>query len=124
MRFRSGPRQRLCSGTGAIRMFQTIPTPTHPVASAKVVVLIPTPLRMRCAGESELAMTATNLRSLLDALERDFPNLYRCVCDETGSVRRHINLFVNRHHIRDREGIETRLVSGDHVTIMTAVSGG
>jgi len=105
-------------------MVQTTPSAPPAIAAAHVTVLIPTPLRMRCAGESELAMTATNLRSLLDALERDFPNLYRCVCDETGSVRRHINLFVNRHHIRDLEGIETRLVSGDHITIMTAVSGG
>ncbi len=112
------------SGTGAIRMFQAIPTPHHPVASAEVVVLIPTPLRIRCAGEATLALAATDVRSLLESLEQRYPALYRCICDETGAVRRHINLFVNRHHIRDREGLETRLVSGDHITIMTAVSGG
>ncbi len=112
------------SGTGLNQMVQTIPTASPAVAAADVTVLIPSPLRMRCAGQSELAMTATNLRSLLDALERDFPTLYRCICDETGSVRRHINLFVNLYHMRDREGLATGLVTGDRITIMTAVSGG
>jgi molybdopterin converting factor small subunit len=39
-------------------------------------------------------------------------------------VRRHVNLFVNESHIRDREGLETALVPGDEVTILPAVSGG
>jgi molybdopterin converting factor small subunit len=39
-------------------------------------------------------------------------------------LRRHINLFVNTHHMRDRDGLDTSLEPGDVVTIMTAVSGG
>jgi len=61
---------------------------------------------------------------VLDELERSYPSLYRSICDETGAVRRHVNLFVNASHIRDREGLETALVPGDEVTILPAVSGG
>jgi molybdopterin converting factor small subunit len=50
--------------------------------------------------------------------------LHRGVCDETGAVRRHVNLFINTHHMRDREGIDTELISGDELTILPAVSGG
>jgi molybdopterin converting factor small subunit len=46
------------------------------------------------------------------------------VCDETGAVRRHINLFVNSSHVRDRDGLDTPLAAGDVLTILPAVSGG
>ena len=38
--------------------------------------------------------------------------------DETGAVRRHINLFVNSDHMRDRDGLGTALVPGDEVFIL------
>ena len=89
-----------------------------------ITVSIPTPLRGCCAGASELAFPATNVRAVLEELERRYPKLHRSICDETGAVRRHINLFVNTQHMRDRDGLDTTLEPGDVVTIMTAVSGG
>jgi molybdopterin converting factor small subunit len=64
------------------------------------------------------------VRAALDEIERRHPSLYSCVCDETGAVRRHINLFVNTSHVRDRDGLDTVLAPGDEVTILPAVSGG
>ncbi len=61
---------------------------------------------------------------MLAELARLYPKLHRSICDETGGLRRHINLFVNIHHMRDRDGLDTQLAAGDVVTIMTAVSGG
>ena len=61
---------------------------------------------------------------MLVELEERYPDLYSGVCDETGAVRRHINLFVNADHIRDRDGLDTSLVQGDEVMILPAVSGG
>ena len=87
-------------------------------------VSVPTPLRDCCAGASEMALTATNLHDLLEDLERRHPALHRSICDETGAVRRHINLFVNKNHMRDCQELDTLLEPGDVVTIMTAVSGG
>jgi len=64
------------------------------------------------------------MRDALGELERRYPELYTSVCDETGAVRRHVNLFVNSSNVRDREGLETRLAPGDVIMILPAVSGG
>ena len=100
-------------------------TSAHPVTRATTItVSIPTPLRDCCAGAAELALQTSSLRAMLEELERRYPALHRSICDETGALRRHINLFVNTEHMRDRDGLDTLLESGDVVTIMTAVSGG
>ncbi|HEU4402718.1 MAG TPA: MoaD/ThiS family protein [Candidatus Polarisedimenticolia bacterium] len=85
---------------------------------------VPGVLRHCCEGASELLLPASSVRAVLDELEKRHPALYRCVCDETGRVRRHVNLFVNKSHVRDREGLDTALAPGDVVIILPAVSGG
>ncbi len=77
-----------------------------------------------CNGDAELTLSAASVRAVLDELERRHPSLYRGICDETGAVRRHVNLFVNNDHMRDRDGLDTALVPGDEIIILPAVSGG
>jgi molybdopterin converting factor small subunit len=89
-----------------------------------IKVFVPAPLRPYAGGAGELALSAANVRAALEELERNHPSLYRNVCDETGAVRRHINLFVNTAHVRDRDGLDTTLAPGDVLTILPAVSGG
>ncbi len=89
-----------------------------------ITIRVPGPLREYCAGATELSLSAPNVRAALDELERQHPSLYRNICDETGSVRRHVGVFVNTAHVRDREGLDTALVPGDVVIILPAVSGG
>jgi molybdopterin converting factor small subunit len=89
-----------------------------------VTVRVPEPLRGCSGGASELSVSAPSVRAALEQLERSHPSLYRSVCDETGTVRRHVNLFVNTSHVRDREGLDTPLVPGDVITILPAISGG
>lgn len=89
-----------------------------------ITIHVPTMLREYCAGASELAISGASLRVVLEELERRHPALHRNICDETGTVRRHVNLFVNTHNMRDRNGLDTPLIPGDEVTILPAVSGG
>lgn len=91
---------------------------------ATVTIRIPTVLRACCGGASELSLAAASVRAALEELERRHPMLHRSVCDESGSVRRHVNLFVNAWHVRDRDGLDTALDAGDVVTILPAISGG
>jgi MoaD family protein len=88
-----------------------------------ITVHVPQPLRA-CVGASELALVAASVRGVLDELEQRYPALHRSVCDETGAVRRHVNVFVNTEHMRDCQGLDTPLAPGDVVTILPAVSGG
>ena len=81
-------------------------------------------LREYCAGKSQLSVSAHTVRAALEDLERSQAALYRNVCDETGQVRRHLNVFVNSDNVRDLDGIETTLTPGDVVTILPSVSGG
>jgi len=89
-----------------------------------ITIHVPTMLRAYCNGASELFLSAPSVRAALEQLERSHPSLYRSICDETGTVRRHVNLFVNTSHMRDREGLDTVLVSGDIIMILPAISGG
>ena len=92
--------------------------------ATSIIVYVPMSLRACCAGASELALPSTSLRAVLEELERRHPALHRSICDETGTVRRHVNLFVYTGHMRDRNGLDTPLAPGDVVTILPAVSGG
>jgi len=89
-----------------------------------VTVLVPSMLRDACGGAKDLALPAASVRVALEELERRHPALHRSVCDETGAVRRHVNLFVNSSHVRDLAGLDTALAPGDVVSILPAVSGG
>jgi sulfur-carrier protein len=89
-----------------------------------VTIHVPRELRAYCKGDAEPMVSAASVRAVLDELERRHPSLYRGICDDTGAVRRHVNLFVNNDHMRDRNGLDTVLVPGDEIFILPAVSGG
>jgi sulfur-carrier protein len=89
-----------------------------------ITMHVPGPLRPYCAGAAELAISAPTVRAALEDLERSQTSLYRNVCDETGALRRHLNVFVNSDNVRDLDGLDTTLRPGDVVTILPAVSGG
>lgn len=89
-----------------------------------VTIHVPGALRQYCGGALELSLPASSLRNALEQIERQHPALYRCVCDETRTVRRHVNLFVNADDMRTLNGLDTPLAPGDEVMILPAVSGG
>ena len=89
-----------------------------------IIVRIPGQLRDTCGGARDLAVAAPTIAAALNVIEEQYPLLYRNVCDETGTVRRHINVFINKSLVRGPEGLLAQLTPGDVVTIMTAVSGG
>jgi molybdopterin converting factor small subunit len=92
--------------------------------ATSVTVSIPSALRRYCGGAAQVAVAADSVRAALAELARSYPAVHQSVCDETGALRRHIGVFVNRTHLRDREGLDTQLAPGDVVTILPAVSGG
>jgi molybdopterin converting factor small subunit len=81
-------------------------------------------LREHSGAPAELDLAATSVRAALAELERSHARLYRSVCDETGALRRHVNLFVNSASVRELAGLDTPLRSGDKLILIQAVSGG
>lgn len=89
-----------------------------------ITVQIPSPLHAYCDGAAQIELSAASVRAALEELERQYPSLHSNICDETGKVRPHVNLFVNTSHVRDRQGLDTSLSPGDILIILPAVSGG
>ncbi len=89
-----------------------------------VTIRLSSLLRDYCGGAPNLEFPADSVRAALAEIERSAPKLYASVCNETGAVRAHVNLFVNTSNIRDRDGLDTPLRPGDVITIIQAVSGG
>jgi molybdopterin converting factor small subunit len=94
------------------------------LSGMRIPVLIPQVLCRYSGGRSQLEVEADSVQAALLALQRDHPAVYECICDETGAVRRHINLFINNAFFRDRNGLQTELVDGDVLSVFQAVSGG
>lgn len=89
-----------------------------------VTIQLSSLLREYCGGISDFRLAAPSVRGALVEIERAHPALFRSVCDETGALRKHVNIFVNTRNTRDGRGLDTELSSGDVVTIIQAVSGG
>ena len=93
-------------------------------AAPTVSIHVPGPLRIYCAGQTQLSSAGSTVRAVLEDLEHNQKTFYRNICDETGTVRRHLNVFVNSDNVRDLNGVDTALAPGDVVTFLPAVSGG
>ena len=89
-----------------------------------VLVRIPTPLRSLTKGNAEIQATGDTIDSLVSDLERQYPGLKDRLLDESGELRRFINIYVNQEDIRFLQAKKTTLKDGDEVSIVPAIAGG
>ena len=89
-----------------------------------VRVRVPTPLRKFTQGADEVSAEGNTVRALMEDLERQFPGIKERICDETGKVRRFVNVYVNGDDIRFLQNLETSIGEGDNISIVPAIAGG
>ena len=89
-----------------------------------VYVRIPGPLRNLTAGQAELELEASSIKTLLQQFEKSHKGLADRICEADGSLRRFINVYVNDEDIRFLRNLDTPLKSGDQVSIIPAIAGG
>ncbi|MFQ5951333.1 MAG: ubiquitin-like small modifier protein 1 [Candidatus Geothermarchaeales archaeon] len=89
-----------------------------------VRVFLPSPLREYSEGLGEVELEAGTVRELIDRLRERFPGMTERIRDESGNVRRHVNIFVNSHSIKSLAGLSSTVKEGDKVHILPAISGG
>ena len=82
-----------------------------------ITVELSTALRSYCSCDSELSLEASTVRGALEELESHHVELYHSVCDDTGAVRRHVNLFLNSSILSKTEGLDRPLSPGDVLTM-------
>lgn len=89
-----------------------------------ITVQIPTALRRHTDGIGKLDCGANNLNELFAELDEKFPSLKPHLRDETGQIRRFLNVYVNEEDIRFLQNQQTPLKDGDEVSIIPAIAGG
>jgi molybdopterin synthase sulfur carrier subunit len=89
-----------------------------------VTVRIPTQLRELTSGEGEIAVDADNVREAISGLETQHPGISERLLDESGKLRRFVNLFLEDEDVRFLDGLDTPLTSGQTLSVVPAVAGG
>jgi len=89
-----------------------------------VRVRVPTPLQKLTGDQAEVEAEGSTVGKLIESLEAKYPGLKERLCDETGKVRRFVNIFVNDEDVRFKDGEATALKDGDVVSIVPAIAGG
>lgn len=89
-----------------------------------VRVRVPTPLRKFTQGSDEVDVSGDTVLAMLEDLEQKHPGIKERIMDESGKVRRFVNVYVNGDDIRFLQNVDTALKDGDSISIVPAIAGG
>lgn len=89
-----------------------------------ITVRIPTTLRTLTGGESQVEVDGSTVAEALAALETAHPGFKDRLFDDSGELRRFVNIFVADDDVRYLDGVETKVPDGETISIIPAVAGG
>ena len=89
-----------------------------------VSVRIPTQLRTLTAGQGEVQVEGGTVGEVLKALDAAHPGMAERLFDDSGALRRFVNVFLADEDVRFLDGLDTPVAPGQSVSIVPAVAGG
>jgi sulfur-carrier protein len=89
-----------------------------------VSVRIPTILRTYTGGESEVSAEGDTLAAVLDDLDASYSGIKARILDDTGALRRFVNVYVGNDDVRFLDDLATPTPDGVQVSVIPAVAGG
>ena len=89
-----------------------------------VTVRIPTILRTYTEGASEVPAAGDTLAEVLDDLEANHTGIKARVLDDSGSLRRFVNVYIGNDDVRFIDGLASATPDGTKISIIPAVAGG
>jgi molybdopterin converting factor small subunit len=89
-----------------------------------VTVRIPTQLRNLSGNAAEVEVEGSTVAEALKALEAAHPGFGERLFDDSGALRRFVNVFLADEDIRFLQGVDTPITEGQTVSIVPAVAGG
>jgi sulfur-carrier protein len=89
-----------------------------------VSVRIPTILRSYTGGSAVVGAQPGTLREVLERLDSDFPGISGRLLDDSGQLRRFVNVYVGDEDVRFAQGLDTPVPAGGQVSVIPAVAGG
>lgn len=101
-----------------------IPDRRGSVSLMSVTVRIPTTLRPMTGGASTVQVEGSTLGEVIVNLDAAHPGFRDRLLDETGALRKFVNLFVADDDVRYLQGLDTPVPAGETVSIIPAVAGG
>ncbi|MFL6275526.1 MAG: ubiquitin-like small modifier protein 1 [Blastocatellia bacterium] len=87
-------------------------------------VIIPTLLRRLTDNADAVEVDAATVRDILDRLDERYPGFRARVCEETGELRRFINIYVDGEDVRFLDNLATTVPERAEVSIVPAIAGG
>ena len=87
-------------------------------------VRIPTPLRKPTNNEEIVEVNGATIDEAIAELQARYPGIKERLLDDTGNVRRFVNVYVNEEDIRFLQNQQTPLKEGDEISIIPAIAGG
>lgn len=92
--------------------------------SDTITIQIPTALRPQVANQATVDVAGGSIREILATLTGKYPELGKRLFKGENELNRFINVYVNDEDIRFLENLDTKLKSGDEVSIVPAIAGG
>ena len=89
-----------------------------------VIIRIPTTRRPLTAGQPEVEVDAGTVGEAIVALDAAHPGFTSRILDESGALRRFVNVFVSDDDVRFLDGLDTAVPEGATIAIVPAVAGG
>ncbi|MEM7104306.1 MAG: MoaD/ThiS family protein [Bacteroidota bacterium] len=71
-----------------------------------------------------LELNAATVNEILPTLEEKFPGICAYIVDDQGSLRKHVNIFVDGKLIEDKKSLSDQVQDNSEVYIFQALSGG
>jgi sulfur-carrier protein len=90
----------------------------------KITVEIPSALRRFTDGVQTIECSSETLPDLLGEIEQRFPAITKHLRDDSGQVRRFVNIYVNEEDIRFLGGNNYKFQEGDRVLVVPSIAGG
>ena len=87
-------------------------------------VRFPNVMKYYVNNQSEFIVPASTVNELVEKIIEDYPSAKSHLVDSSGNLRRYFNIFVNGTHIRELEGMDTKLEEDDKVILMASAAGG
>ena len=72
----------------------------------------------------EIEVEAPTLNDVIQRTDEQFPGIKGYLLEEDGSLRKHVNIFIDEELIRDRRKLTDEVAEENEILIFQALSGG
>ncbi len=98
--------------------------PRRGAQKMSVTVRIPSQLRELTDGLGEVSISGATVGDTLRELDAKYPGIGERLFDESGSLRRFVNVFLADEDVRFLDGLDTPVTDGQTLSVVPAVAGG